>query len=150
MSADGRFSRSISAAIDLVDHYTGSGDDIRLTGLCDLCPSGRPCQMKAGSAAQILPAWEEPERLHRGPRDARSTATALSAIPRRGWAHSVADREYVVASVSRPVRAPGGRVVASVWMSSGPIERLTRDRAAACADRVRCRTKLNEALESTS
>jgi DNA-binding IclR family transcriptional regulator len=37
----------------------------------------------------------------------------------------VAEREAGVASVSAPVRGPGGRVVAAVSVS-GPIERLTR------------------------
>ena len=44
---------------------------------------------------------------------------------RRGWAQSVGEREAGVASVSAPVRGPGGRVVAAVSVS-GPIERLTR------------------------
>jgi hypothetical protein len=81
--------------------------------------------MKAGSAAQILLAWEEPDRLHRGLREAKFTATALSAVRRRGWAQSVGEREAGVASVSAPVRGPGGRVVAAVSVS-GPIERLSR------------------------
>src|ERR671925_1789003 len=97
----------------------------RLTGLRDTVPVGATLSMKAGSAAQILLAWEEPERLHRGLREARFTATALSAVRRRGWAQSVAEREPGVASVSAPVRGPGGRVVAAVSVS-GPIERLTR------------------------
>jgi DNA-binding IclR family transcriptional regulator len=81
--------------------------------------------MKAGSAAQILLAWEEPDRLHRGLREAKFTATQLSAVRRRGWAQSVGEREPGVASVSAPVRGPGGRIVAAVSVS-GPIERLSR------------------------
>ena len=81
--------------------------------------------MLAGSAAQILLAWEEPERMHRGLQGARFTATMLAAVRRRGWAQSVAEREPGVASVSAPVRASSGRVVAAVSVS-GPIERLTR------------------------
>jgi hypothetical protein len=49
----------------------------------------------------------------------------LSAVRRRGWAQSVGEREPGVASVSAPVRGPGGRVVAAVSVS-GPIERLSR------------------------
>ena len=60
--------------------------------------------MTAGSAAQVLLAWEEPDRLHRGLRGARFTATALAAVRRRGWAQSVGEREAGVASVSAPVR----------------------------------------------
>ena len=97
----------------------------RLTGLRDTVPVGATLTMKAGSAAQILLAWEEPDRLHRGLREAKFTATALSAVRRRGWAQSVGEREAGVASVSAPVRGPGGRVVAAVSVS-GPIERLSR------------------------
>jgi DNA-binding IclR family transcriptional regulator len=81
--------------------------------------------MLAGSAAQVLLAWEEPDRLHRGLQGARFSATALSGVRRRGWAQSVGEREAGVASVSAPVRGPSGRVVAAVSIS-GPIERLSR------------------------
>lgn len=49
----------------------------------------------------------------------------LSAVRRRGWAQSVAEREAGVASVSAPVRGPSGRVIAAVSIS-GPIERMGR------------------------
>ena len=81
--------------------------------------------MKAGSDAQIMLAWEEPERLHRGQRGAAFNATMLSEVRRRGWAQSVGEREPGVASVSAPVRGATGRVVAAVSVS-GPIERLGR------------------------
>ena len=81
--------------------------------------------MRAGSAAQILLAWEEPDRLHRGLLGARFTATQLSAVRRRGWAQSIGEREPGVGSVSAPVRGPNGRVVAALSIS-GPIERITR------------------------
>src|SRR5262249_47083878 len=86
---------------------------------------GAVLPMTAGSAAQILLAWEEPERMHRGLRSAKFTATALAQVRRRGWAASVAEREPGVASVSAPVRGQGGKVVAAASVS-GPIERLTR------------------------
>ena len=97
----------------------------RLSGLRDTVPVGSTLPMKAGSAAQVLMAWEEPERLHRGLQGARFTATALSGVRRRGWAQSIGEREPGVASVSAPVRGPSNRVVAAVSVS-GPIERLTR------------------------
>lgn len=97
----------------------------RTSGLRDTVPVGSVLSMAAGSAAQILLAWEEPERLHRGLRQARFTAAALAGVRRRGWAQSVGEREAGVASVSAPVRGPAGRVVAAVSVS-GPIERLTR------------------------
>ena len=81
--------------------------------------------MSAGSAAQVLLAWEDPDRVHRGLQDATFSAVALAAVRRRGWCQSVAEREPGVASVSAPVRAPSGRVIAAVSVS-GPIERLTR------------------------
>src|SRR5262249_3611860 len=65
----------------------------RASGLRDTVPVGAVLPMTAGSAAQILLAWEEPERLHRGLRGAKFTATALSQVRRRGWAASVAERE---------------------------------------------------------
>jgi DNA-binding IclR family transcriptional regulator len=73
----------------------------------------------------VLLAWEEPDRLHRGLQGARFTATTLSAVRRRGWAQSIGEREPGVASVSAPVRAPSGKVVAAVSIS-GPVERFTR------------------------
>jgi DNA-binding IclR family transcriptional regulator len=97
----------------------------RLHGLRDSVPIGSVLSMQAGSAAQVLLAWEEPDRLHRGLTGARFTATMLAGVRRRGWAQSVGEREPGVASVSAPVRAQSGRVVAAVSVS-GPLERLSR------------------------
>lgn len=97
----------------------------RLSGLRDTVPVGSSLPMTAGSAAQVLLAWEEPERLHRGLQGARFEATTLAGVRRRGWAQSVAEREVGVASVSAPVRGPSNRVVAAVSVS-GPLDRLTR------------------------
>jgi DNA-binding IclR family transcriptional regulator len=97
----------------------------RLSGLRDTVPVGSALTMLAGSAAQVLLAWEEPERLHRGLQGAKFTATLLSGVRRRGWAQSVGEREPGVASISAPVRGPSNRVVAAVSVS-GPIERLGR------------------------
>jgi DNA-binding IclR family transcriptional regulator len=97
----------------------------RPMGLRDSIPVGSSLTMLAGSAAQVLLAWEEPDRLHRGLQGARFTATALSGVRRRGWAQSVSEREPGAASVSAPVRGPSGRVVAAISIS-GPIERISR------------------------
>jgi DNA-binding IclR family transcriptional regulator len=97
----------------------------RLSGLRDSVPVGAALTMQAGSAAQILLAWEDSEKIHRGLVNARFTATQLSADRRRGWAQSVGEREAGVASVSAPVRGPNGKVIAAVSIS-GPIERLGR------------------------
>lgn len=97
----------------------------RPTGLRDTIPVGEVLPMKAGSAAQVLLAWEDPDRLARVLPTARFSATTLAGVRRRGWAASVGERERGVASVSAPVRSPRGRVVAAVSVS-GPIDRLTR------------------------
>jgi DNA-binding IclR family transcriptional regulator len=97
----------------------------RPSGLRDTIPVGMTLTMQAGSAAQVLLAWEDADRLHRGLLGARFSAADLAAVRRRGWAHSVGQREPGVASVSAPVRGPSGRVVAAVSVS-GPVERLTR------------------------
>ena len=97
----------------------------RTSGLRDTVPVGAALPMTAGSAAQVLLAWEEADRMHRGLRGAKFTATTLAQVRRRGWAATAAEREQGVASVSAPIRGPGGRVIAAVSVS-GPIERLTR------------------------
>lgn len=97
----------------------------RQVGLRDSIPVGAELPMTAGSAAQVLLAWEEPERLHRGLQGAAFTATMLSQVRRRGWAQSVGEREAGVASVSAPVRGSDGHVIAALSIS-GPIDRMGR------------------------
>ncbi len=94
----------------------------RGSGLRDTVPVGSLLPLTAGSAAQVLLAWTPEDPLVAssafGPR-------VLVEARRRGWAHSVAEREQGVASVSAPVRDGDGAVVAAVSVS-GPLERLTR------------------------
>jgi DNA-binding IclR family transcriptional regulator len=97
----------------------------RLTGLRDTVPVGAVLTMHAGSAAQVLLAWEDPDRIHIGLRDSTFTAATLAGVRRRGWAQSVAEREQGVASVSAPVRGPSNKVVAAVSVS-GPLDRMGR------------------------
>lgn len=97
----------------------------RPTGLRDSIPVGSRLTMLAGSAAQILLAWEDPERLQRALDGAAFNAAALASIRRRGWAQSIGEREPGVASVSAGIRSPAGKVVAAVSVS-GPLERMTR------------------------
>ena len=78
----------------------------RPSGLRDTIPIGSQLTMRAGSAAQVLLAWEDPERMHRGLQNAAYSATALAGIRRRGWAQSVGEREQGVASVSAPGALP--------------------------------------------
>ena len=100
-------------------------DAERVSGLRDSVPIGAAFTMQAGSAAQILLAWEDADKLHRTLKNARFTAAHLSAVRRRGWAQSIGEREPGVASVSAPVRGPNNKVIAAVSIS-GPIERLGR------------------------
>jgi DNA-binding IclR family transcriptional regulator len=121
----------------------------RPIGLRDSIPVGATLTMQAGSAAQILLAWEEPDRLHHGLHGAQFTATMLSGVRRRGWAQSVGEREPGVASVSAPVRGSSGRVVAAVSVS-GPIERLSRQPGRLhAATIVSAANRLTEVLKRT-
>lgn len=97
----------------------------RLSGLRDTVPVGAMLPMTAGSAAQILLAWEPPEAVMPLLLRCKFTGRRLAEVRRRGWAQSVAEREPGVASVSAPIRDRGGRVIAAVSVS-GPIERLGR------------------------
>lgn len=107
----------------------------RSSGLRDTVPVGAELPMTAGSAAQVLLAWEPDEEADRVTREARFSPATLTAVRRRGWASSVGEREPGVASVSAPVFAPDGRVVAAVSVS-GPIDRLTRTPGRLHADAV--------------
>ena len=95
------------------------------SGLRDTVPVGARLSMQAGSAAQVLVAWlsgEDRQRLLRG---AAFDAETLTTVRRRGWAHSLGQREPGVASLAAPVFDADGSVVAAVSIS-GPIERLAR------------------------
>ena len=100
----------------------------RPSGLRDTVPIGAQLTMNAGSAAQVLLSWEDPERVHQGLQNSSFSAAELAAVRKRGWAQSVGEREDGVASVSAPVRAASGKVVAAVSVS-GPVERLSRQPA---------------------
>lgn len=95
------------------------------SGLRDTVPVGAELPMTAGSAAQVLLAWEAADDVKPLLRRAAFSEAGLSTVRRRGWAASVAEREAGVASVSAPVRDAAGRVVAALSVS-GPIDRLTR------------------------
>lgn len=97
----------------------------RPSGLRDTIPVGSQITMGAGSAAQVLLAWEDAERMQKGLEEATFSATVLSGVRKRGWAQSVGEREDGVASVSAPVHSPNGKTIAAVSVS-GPVERLSR------------------------
>lgn len=73
-------------------------------GLRWIVPEGALLPLGIGSAGRVLA--DEP-------------------VPACGWVESVEEREPGVASVSAPVRGPGGELVAAVSVS-GPLERLSR------------------------
>lgn len=95
------------------------------SGLRDTVPVGSRLPMSAGSGAKVLAAWADPATQRTVLADATFSERALLEVRRRGWAHSVAEREPGVASVSAPVRNSTGQVVAAVSVS-GPVDRIGR------------------------
>ena len=96
-------------------------------GLRDTVPVGSLLTLGAGSAAQVLIAWLPDSERAAHLRGAAFSASDLEEVRRRGWAHSIAQREPGVASVSAPVLDREGQVIAAVSIS-GPTERLRRPR----------------------
>lgn len=94
-------------------------------GLRDTVPVGARLSMTAGSAARVLLAYADDATQQALLPSAAFTERTLAEVRRRGWAHSAAEREPGVASVSAPVRDRGGAVVAAVSVS-GPIDRMGR------------------------
>ncbi len=94
----------------------------RPVGLRDSIPVGTTMTMHAGSAAQVLLAWEEPERMHALLADARFTADDLARVREQGYAESAGEREAGVAGVSAPV-----------WGTSGAWSRRCRSPAPSIA-----------------
>jgi DNA-binding IclR family transcriptional regulator len=107
----------------------------RPVGLRDSIPVGTTMTMAAGSAAQVLLAWEPPERMHAGLEGARFTAAELELVRGQGYAESAGERESGVSSVSAPVWGTAGTVIAAVSIS-GPMERLTAHPAGLHAEAV--------------
>ncbi|WP_456592367.1 IclR family transcriptional regulator [Blastococcus sp. SYSU DS1024] len=97
----------------------------RTSGLRDTVPVGARLPMTAGSAAHALLAFMPADEVTRLLPSASFTARTLLDVRRRGWAHSVAEREAGVASLSAPVRDGNGSVLGAVSIS-GPVERLGR------------------------
>lgn len=97
----------------------------RATGLRTTVPVGSRLPLSAGSGAQVICAWSDPASLTDVLGDSEFTARLLAEVRRRGWAQSVGQREAGVASVSAPVLAADGSLLAAISIS-GPIERLGR------------------------
>ena len=119
----------------------------RSAGLRTTVPVGAHLPLTAGSAAQVLCAWEPPTAVADILRASPAfTERLLLDVRRRGWAQSVGQREAGVASVSAPVRGDDGAVIGAVSIS-GPIERFGRAPGArfasvvvAAADRLSARS----------
>jgi DNA-binding IclR family transcriptional regulator len=97
----------------------------RAHGLRDTVPVGARLPLTAGSAAHALLAFAPAEEVTGLLPSASFTARTLLDVRRRGWAHSIGEREPGVASLSAPVRDGSGGVLGAVSIS-GPIERLGR------------------------
>ena len=97
----------------------------RTSGLRDTVPVGARLPLTAGSAAHALLAFAPADEVTPLLPAASFTARTLLDVRRRGWAHSIAEREPGVASLSAPVRSPNGTVLGAVSIS-GPVERLGR------------------------
>jgi len=97
----------------------------RSSGLRDTVPVGVRLPLTAGSAAHALLAFSPAEEVTVLLPSASFTARTLLDVRRRGWSHSVAEREAGVASISAPVRDGAGGVLGAVSIS-GPVERLGR------------------------
>ncbi len=122
----------------------------RASGLRDSIPVGALLSMEAGSAAQILLAWEDSERLHQGLRHAKFNAAKLAAVRKRGWAESINEREEGVCSISAPIRNGSGQVMAAISIS-GPVNRMSTTPGRHYAPLVMAAGKyLTEALQRAS
>src|SRR3954452_9073630 len=97
----------------------------RAHGLRTTVPIGSRPPLTAGSGAQVICAWSDPDTLADVLAAAEFPERSLAEVRRRGWAQSVGQREAGVASVSAPVLGDGGELLAAVSIS-GPIERLGR------------------------
>ncbi len=95
----------------------------RASGLRDSIPVGAMLSMEAGSAAQILLAWEDSERLHQGLRHAKFTAAKLNAVRKRGCDESIKEPAEGVGWISAPSRNASGQVIAAISIS-GPNGRM--------------------------
>lgn len=103
----------------------------RASGLRDTVPLGARLPMTAGSAAHVLLAWSTGNGADAAVLEGASFSDkTLAEVRRLGYAHSSAEREAGVASISAPVRDSAGNVLAAVSVS-GPVGRLGRRAAPA-------------------
>jgi DNA-binding IclR family transcriptional regulator len=89
----------------------------RASGLRDTVPLGAVMPLTKGSGGKALLAWAADRA------EFPVAAGELEAVRVSGFAQSIGEREAGVASVSAPVRASDGSVVAAISVS-GPAERM--------------------------
>ncbi len=131
-TAEDQLLAAAAPVLDKLRHATNESAQIyRRQGDWRVCvasaerPVGTQLSMKAGSAAQVLLAWEDQGRIIEGLRNAHFSAAMLASVRRIGWAQSVGERERGTASVSAPVYSPTGKVIAAVSIA-GSIDRMSR------------------------
>lgn len=107
------------------DHRICIACDDRPSGLRNSIPTGAVLPMHAGAAAQILLAWDAPERIHQVLHHAHFNASRLNEVRKRGWAESVNENEQGVCSIAAPIRNATGQVMAAISIS-GPLERMSQ------------------------
>jgi DNA-binding IclR family transcriptional regulator len=88
-----------------------------------IVPIGASLPLGRGSAGKVFLAWGPP-----ADEDVSDIGTSIMTARRRGWADSFGEREPGVASVSAPIFAPGGQLLAAISVS-GPDRRLAPLRA---------------------
>jgi DNA-binding IclR family transcriptional regulator len=86
-------------------------------------PIGASLPLGRGSAGKVFLAWGPP-----ADEDVSDIGTSIITARRRGWADSYGEREPGVASVSAPIFAPSGQLLAAISVS-GPDRRLAPLRA---------------------
>ena len=118
-------SATVAATTFTGAQQTAIPPNVLAAALDDTVPVGARLPMTAGSAAHALLAFTPADEVTRLLPSASFTARTLLDVRRRGWAHSVAEREPGVASLSAPVRDGSGAVLGAVSIS-GPVERLGR------------------------
>lgn len=91
-----------------------------------IVPVGAALPLWAGSAAKVILAHAgDAERFLRQSSERARFERDVAAVRSRGWASSADERQIGVGSVSAPILAPDGGLVAVVSVS-GPSSRLSR------------------------
>jgi DNA-binding IclR family transcriptional regulator len=88
-----------------------------------IVPVGASLPLDRGSAGKVFLAWGPPSD-----EDVSDIRQSIFTARRRGWADSYGEREPGVASVSAPIFAPNGQLLAAISVS-GPDRRLSPMRA---------------------